>query len=322
MNAEKQFQEMPSRVLRPKGGGPSIQDFRSESVRLAQLKRGIIQRMAVMAVNNMDEQEDLLVWNNMEHATAAAPGAVGDLGVHKVWNQLHENEEIRLVEHGGENNSKNKKLEFNKKLIGNVSAKQIVESMVNEPNELKKKKLMGNKIILQSCYAASNGLIDQIQLLLSIYGYEGFVVEGRTGMAFGFKGMNKQEGETERQIMNEEVTTNWFGDVLYDWLIAYFKEEEGKSGRKIFITADEQGELIDQLQYRKPWDVIPVEKMREAVAEGDDIDNPQEIWKRLSSEKKMEFVADEMEYYWQKISEIIGNFGGFKSEFVGKRMVV
>ena len=304
MNAEKQFQEMPSRVLRPKGGGPSIQDFRSESVRLAQLKRGIIQRMAVMAVNNMDEQKDLLVWNNMEHATAAAPGAVGDLGVHKVWNQLHENEEIRLVEHGGKNDKDHEGPE--KQLIGIVSANDIVTSMTTAENSIPKYPKI--RIVFQSCYAGINGLIEQVCRLLKGKGYPGVEVEGRTGVAFGFKGMNRSGcvgvgvGVGGRDVANEEATTNSDGETAY----SDFVKKSIQDGRF--------GHLFKRNWYGKPWKIIPVEDMCAGIEEEISTADPKEIWNKLGPEKKMELVAKEMEEYWAACSEYIRKEKGFKEE--------
>ena len=270
MNAEKQFQEMPSRVLRPKGGGPSIQDFRPESVGLAQLKRGIIQRMAVMAVNNMDEQEDLLVWNNMEHATAAAPGAVGDLGVHK--------------------------------LIGIVSANDIVTSMTTAENSIPKYPKI--RIVFQSCYAGINGLIEQVCRLLKGKGYPGVEVEGRTGVAFGFKGMNRSGGVGVggRDVANEEATTNSDGEKAY----SDFVKKSIQDGRF--------GHLFKRNWYGKPWEIIPVADMRAGIEEEIKTNDPKRIWNKLGPEKKMELVAKEMEEYWAACCEDIREKAGFKEE--------
>lgn len=300
MNAEKQFQEMSSRVMTGSGAGVGIRDCRAETRRLAQLQRGIIQRMAVMAVNNMDEQEDLLVWNNMEHAKAAAPGAVGDLDVHKVWNQLQAGEEIRLVEHGSKEDEDNEGPE--KHLIGEVSANAIVVSMTATGNSIPRYPKI--RIVCQSCYAGTNGLIEQVCRLLRRKGYPGVEVEGRTGVAFGFKGMNRS-GKMDtgsRDVANEEATANENGEDKY------FEFIERNRGVASFRHLFKDG------WYGKPWEVIPVVKMRDGLEEEIGTEDPKKIWDKLGAEKKMELVAEEMKEYWAACSESMRVAGGFKEE--------
>ena len=145
---ENESQAVANAVAQKKDGGK--QDFgfvdnRPEAAAQRHMQeranQKIMQRMAVMTVGNLASQKDSLVWSNLDYAVKQAPGQIGDLNTNKVWDQLDDNEEIRLVEHG----------EVQK--IGNASASDIATSMFTLPKKIPaKKKIGGYHISILLCW--------------------------------------------------------------------------------------------------------------------------------------------------------------------------
>lgn len=319
MNANRQFYERPARTLQLKGKGGYRRDHRSGNIQMERMvkelgesKRGIAQRMAVITVPDMNQEEDLLVWDNMEHASVAAPGAIGDLGSNKVWDRLGEDEEIRLVHHG-------KETDKDKHLIGNVSAQDIVNSM-NSPECRIPDFGHIKKIVFQSCFAGTNGLIEQMKNLLDPIRSD-IPIEGRTGIAYGFKGMSNptvpEDESTERQIEREEATTTPAGRAAYKDYMDTHHDAQTKSGLNLFdyeLCTDGKQHSF----YKKPWEILPLETMKSRLDSTADehlstLEDPRSVWNSLKPEVKMQLVANEMVPYWASYSRDMPE-GTFKDE--------
>ncbi|MBN2487714.1 MAG: DUF4157 domain-containing protein [Methanosarcinaceae archaeon] len=257
----------------------------------------VTQKMAVMAVDNFNDQEDPLVWNNIENAVSKATGPIGDLRDNKVWDQLDNNEEIRIVEHG----------EVRK--VGGLKADKIAGSMFTPPNELPVGNKIG-KITFQSCYAGVSGGIFKGSLVsdmvgeLKDKGQTNIPVEGRTGIAFGFKGMGEATAETSKGKYvwhNRGAKTKFTNDLpgthekgLKAYCEAMYELQNSKTkttNKDIFDTP------FEFFGYQEPWELLDITEI---------------AWNALNVDERSNKVAEEMETYWKDLKEKMEGFGGFK----------
>lgn len=260
----------------------------------------IYQRMAVMAVDNMKDQRDALVWNNLDYALKQAPGSVGDLKSNKVWSDLHKGETIRIVEHG----------EVRK--LGNVDANKIVNSMKKPPNKLKTG-LKISKVVFQSCYSrmkekgTNESLVSDMRNELNkIPGQENVPVEGSKGIAFGFEGMGERVARTSQgsYIWQNEGAKKVFDKLPKDihseekgmkaYLDAMFslQNETTKGGNEVFKSL---------FIYNDPWIIGGIKE--------DDWKNNNDVKNRR---KQMAKISVQMAPYWKKLAETMGSYGGFR----------
>lgn len=228
----------------------------------------IIQKMAVMACDNMNEESNALVWNNLEYAKSEAPGAVGDCGANKVWKFLNDNEQIRLVHHGNRQG-----------LINGHDAGYIFNSMFHVEGESIPSGRKIGKVIFQSCFAGVDGGVAQglSSLLQQIPEQKDVQVEGRTEVAFGFRGMGENTGEENKY------------DTVLNEILSKPAINKTKSGRPV---------LLPRGKYCFPWDIVGVSK---------------EVWDGYSPDVKMEEIASEMAPYWETVKTMMEQRGAFNS---------
>jgi len=257
-----------------------------------------IQKMAVMAVNDMDAQEDALVWNNIEYAVSEATGPIGDLKKNKVWNQLKDKEEIRIVEHGAVQK------------VGGIGAATIFGSMFKGPKKIPVDKKIGG-ITFQSCYAgvvggSGSSLVSDMKGELQNLAAQvtGVPVKGRTGIAFGFKGLGEATAETSTgkyKWTSKTAKKKYFSEIgkkevgLKAYCEAMYKLRKKKtkiSKEKIFKTP------FSFCGYRKPWELIGEKK---------------EAWDKMSAKERSTRVAADMEDYWKEVKEKMVKYGGLKA---------
>jgi hypothetical protein len=258
-----------------------------------------IQKMAVMAVKDMDAQEDALVWNNIEYAVSKATAPIGDLEKNKVWDQLKDKEEIRIVEHG----------EVQK--VGGIGAATILDSMFKDPKKIPVDKKIGG-ITFQSCYAGVVGgtgssLVSDMKVGLQNLAAQvtGVPVKGRTGIAFGFKGLGeataktstgkyKWTSKTAKKKYIKEVNDPEDGYQAYCEVMYKLQKKKTKiSKQKIFETPFDFRDL-----YREPWDLIGETK---------------KDWDKMSATERSTRVAADMEDYWKQVNKRMVKYGGFKA---------
>ena len=257
-----------------------------------------IQKMAVMAVNDMNAQKDALVWNNIEYAVSEATGPIGDLKKNKVWDQLDDKEEIRIVEHGAVQK------------VGGIGAATIFGSMFKGPKKIPMDKKIGG-ITFQSCYAGVVGgkgssLVSDMKGELQNLAAQvtGVPVKGRTGVAFGFKGLGEATAKTStgtyvwtdktaEKKYNKEVRDPEDGVQAYCEAMYELQHKRTKiSGKRIFKSP------FGFCGYRKPWELIGKKK---------------KAWDKMSATKRSTQVAAEMEDYWKEVKEKMVKYGGLKA---------
>ncbi len=288
-------------VSKRQGKGQSamqIDDRRPRDPIHQAIKQRVIQRMAVMTVDDFNNQKDPLVWNNLKYAETQATGPIGDLQTNKVWDQLDDNEEIRLVEHG------------EVKKIGNVSASDIAASMLNEPNKIPDNKAIGG-ITFQSCYAGVNGgggsLVTDMADELKKMGRSGVTINGRTGIAFGFKGMGEQTAETDQ---SPYVWINSLAKIEFQKHLASSSSHANEKGFQAYFDAmwelrskktnTTNKNIFKRLfTYNDPWEMLNVSKI---------------YWNTMTPQDRAANVADEMEDYWKNLSVSMAAKGGFKPD--------
>ncbi|UCG55312.1 MAG: DUF4157 domain-containing protein, partial [Dehalococcoidia bacterium] len=264
---------------------------------------GSVQRMAIIVADDMNDETDTLVWNNLENAKREAGGPVGDLSAHKVWDQLGKNEAIRLVGHGKEDKPE---------IVPDIKTTDIVKSMtegtetLDTPDNVKIK-----EVTFQSCYAGIgpvNTMVGEMKDLLEGKGYHGVTVKGRTGVAFGFKGMGEKTGETTKggtyikdpgalnfytvnypDILNEDKGTQVYCEAMY--LCRNYKTKT--TNVDIFKTP------FEPCGYNDPWYIIKISEPE---------------WDTWTASKRSKFVAREMEPYWKEVKRIMKGGGGFKAK--------
>lgn len=257
-----------------------------------------IQKMAVMAIDDMDAQEDALVWNNIEYAVSKAPGPIGDLKSNKKWDQLKDKEEIRIVEHG------------EPQKVGGIGAATILDSMFKDPKKIPAGKEIGG-ITFQSCYAGVAGgsgssLVSDMKVGLQNLATPviGVPVKGRTGVAFGFKGLGEATAKTSTgtytwtdttvenqynmEVRDPEVGVKAYCEAMYE-----LREKKTEiSKENIFKTP------FSFCGYRKPWELI-------GETEG--------TWGGMSATDRSTRVAAEMEDYWKEVNDKMVAYGGLKA---------
>ncbi len=259
-----------------------------------------IQKMAVMAVKDMDAQEDALVWNNIEYAVSKAPGPIGDLKSNKKWDQLKDKEEIRIVEHG----------EVQK--VGGIGAATILDSMFKDPKKIPAGEKIGG-ITFQSCYAGVVGgkgssLVSDMKVGLQNLAAQvtGVPVKGRTGIAFGFKGLGEATAKTSTgkykwKWTSRKAKKKYFSEIgkksvgLQAYCEVMYKLRKKKtkiSKKKIFESP------FEFCGYRKPWELIGETK---------------KDWDKMSATERSTRVAADMEDYWKQVNKRMVEYGGFKA---------
>jgi len=259
----------------------------------------VAQRMAVMAAKDWQAQEDTLVWNNLRYAQKEAGGPIGDLLSHRVWNQLKDMEEIRIVEHGEVGGLGKKNTEESYK------AGDIADSMFAPSTGVPKGMKIG-KVTFQSCYAGAGGkssLVNTMASELGKHGREGVAVEGRTGIAFGFEGMGEETAKTSKW-----PTYKWRNKQAKKEFLSRgytFFEEKGLKAYldSMFTLQNEETQTTNERIFKDLWDYndpwILVGKSR-----------PE--WEKLNAADRGKMVAFQMEKYWEKLVILMGSLGGFK----------
>lgn len=254
----------------------------------------VMQRMAVMAVDNMNDQTDSLVWNNMQYAAQQAGGPIGDMRDNKVWNQLDDMDNIRIVEHGEE------------KKVGGKNANEIALSMTTGANKLPNNKAIG-EITFQSCYAGVDGgqgsLVSDMALELKSRGLSGIPIKGRTGIAFGFEGLGEETATTTKNSYSwndpkaerryrKTIGEKEHGLEAYCEVMWELRQEKTKISNQYIFESP-----FAFCGYRKPWKLIKVKKT---------------IWDMLDASTRSVRVSSEMEDYWDKVKTRMQQYGGFK----------
>jgi hypothetical protein len=253
-------------------------------------RRSTYQRMAVMAATDMDKQKDTLVWNNLDYAVEKAGGPVGDLSAHMVWSQLKDNEEVRIVEHGAVGS------------VGGYSAETIRESM--QRGNLPKGTIRRiAKVVFQSCYSAMPGgagsLVSDMQDELKQVDQDNVPVEGRAGIAFGFKGMGEEVAKT---TTGTYTWTNPKAEAYYIKHLGLGGVHGAEEGRKAYIdamytlrkerTKDTKRKIFKKpFVYNDPWKIIKLSKRK---------------WNQLSEADKRTKISEQMEPYWKKLATTMG----------------
>ncbi|MGD9091219.1 MAG: DUF4157 domain-containing protein [Anaerolineales bacterium] len=262
------------KVLETQDGSQPHADVRAVRSLPPQNSTGVAQRMAVMAFDDLDKQKDALVWNNIEWAVEKAGGPIGDLKENKVWNQLKDGEEIRIIEHGAVGS------------VGDKNAKDIADSMFTDKNKLPDNVPIGG-VTFQSCYAgvgADQSLVSQMAEQLRIHNRPGVTVKGRTGIAFGFKGIDEATAET----WSTPLGTEW-GEVTYKLAMDNLRRMKTKESKNPIFK--------NLYEYSEPWDIA-------GILESE--------WKKKTADERSKLIADELVDYWEKVKEIMGTLSGFK----------
>ena len=247
---------------------------------------GVIQRMAVMAADNMNDQKDPLVWNNLSYAEDQAGTPIGDLKTNKVWDQLKNNEAIRIVGHGSKDNK-----------IEGFTAVDIATSM---KTTLPKDKVI-KEVTFQSCHAGEKGisgtLVGDMKQELEAMNRHNVKVKGRTGIAFGFKGMGGKTAATTKgkytfknaplkgKFPNKSDGFKAYRDAQYEYQNATTKNTKVPIFPKYLY------------QYNEPWKLVGKSK---------------KIWDKWSPSKRGKKVSEEMSDYWAKAKAFMAKRGGFK----------
>ncbi len=266
----------------------------------------VLQRMAVMAAKNWQDQKDPLVWCNLQYAEQSAGGPIGDLQDNTVWDAQTKGEikEIRMVEHGQERG-------LGTKAVGKpYTAKDIAKSMFAPATGVPKSVKIG-KVTFQSCYAGAgkSSLVSEMAAELADHGREGIPVEGRTGIAFGFEGMGEETAETsegsnykwrnkdakktfdsKKNLKDSELGLRAYLDAMY----TLRNETTRTTGVNIFAKP---GDPDNPWDYNKPWTLA-----RKNETE----------WNLLSASDRGKLVAFQLAKYWEKLVILMGSYGGFK----------
>lgn len=258
------------------------------------------QRMAVMAVENWKDQTDPLVWNNLQYAEKKAGGPIGDMQDNRVWKKKKKGRvrEIRIVEHGEKGGLGGAKF---------YTASDIANSMF-APDTGIPKAVSIEKITFQSCYAGVGGkdsLVSEMAGELASHGRKGVSVEGRTGVAFGFKGMGEKTAKTSTGA--------------YTWHNPHAEKEYRSLGWENSPHGNEKGVKA----YFDAMFSLQNEKTRGTkvnIFKGIGIYNDPWIlagksaakWKTLNPSKRGKLVAYQMAKYWKKLATLMESMGGFK----------
>lgn len=265
----------------------------------------VVQKMAVMAARNWKDQKDALVWNNLQYAEKMAGGPIGDLQSQKVWSQLKDEQEIRIVEHGQVGGLGTKKITGRKHIP--YSAGDIAASMFDRKTGVPESVNIG-KVTFQSCYAGVGGdssLVSGMAAELARHGRKNVPVEGRTGIAFGFEGMGEETAETSTEAY---AWRNPGAELLYQSRGLDASPHGQEMGLKAYFDAmySLQNEVTQRTRikifkdvgkYNDPWTLV---------------DKSEKEWDKLDPEKRGKLVAFEMAKYWENLIVLMGNMGGFK----------
>jgi len=265
--------------------------------------------MAVMAVDNFDSQRDALVWNNLEFAVQQAGGPIGDLQSHKVWNQLGDKEEIRIVEHGEE------------KKVGGKSAEQIADSMKTDPAKLPGNVSIGG-VTFQSCYAGVDGgkgsLVSDMRDELRKMKRYGVPVKGRKGIAFGFKGMGEATAKTGSSTLFAYKWKDKTAEQEYNAMFSG-KREYGLEAycEAMWELQNEKTKISKKYIFRQPFSFCGYCEPFELLG----VDETH--WNQLDAGTRSERIASEMEDYWGKVKQKMQSkkVRGFKKYFAMKKKV-
>lgn len=261
-----------------------INDRRSESQAL-QRKNSVLQKMAVMAVDNYGDQADSLVWDNLHFAVSEVGAPVGDLQDHLVWNQAKKGEKIRIIEHG------------EPQKVGGKTASDIANTMLDDVNGIP----AGNvsSIEFQSCYAGSgvSSLVSEMAKKLSEKGHKGIPVSGRTGIAFGFKGMGAKTARDDEY----QQTGYEYGEVAYHSAKMTYKDAKTK-----WTNVDVFGDK-NALTYNPPWILIGKTK---------------DEWDSMKQRNKRRLVSSNLSDYWTAINGFMVSCNAFKSLDQEKQEVI
>jgi hypothetical protein len=254
----------------------------------------VFQRMAVMAVDDMNQRKDPLVWNNLQYAVTQSGPPVGDLKTNKVWSDLTGKQEIRIVEHGGV------------KKIGRKSAGQIANSMKPDLDRNSNSSAPEiRKVIFQSCYSGVDGgnasLASEMKGELEEMGQGQASVVGRKGIAFGFAGMGEKTARTDtapyhwknpealelckRRGLDEDPHWNEYGLQAYYDAMYTLRKAKTKSKNDVFEST---------FQYNKPWKLIG---------------KSEEQWNDMNEEKRRTEISDEMAPYWKQLKSKMTGWG-------------
>lgn len=291
-------QHLVSQPMKPTSAN-HVQDNRLAS-NILQKKSAVLQKMAVMAVDNYDDQEDSLVWDNLHFAVSEVGAPVGDLTSHKVWDQAKDGEKIRIIEHGERGE------------VGGKSATVIANSMFNSGKVIPPKTKI-DRVDFQSCYAGSgkSSLISEMAQELTNAGFSGVPVSGRTGIAFGFKGMGEK---TARDDHSAYV----FNDINAKKCAKINKAKE--FGLKAFIdamfvnkNAQTKHTNVDVFEnkspptYNPPWVLIGKTKME---------------WDSMKQKERRRLVSSNLTDYWTSIDSFMKSKNAFKSLDKEKKEVI
>ena len=272
---------------------------------------GVVQLMAVLADDDLNAEDDPLVWNNLRFAETTAGGPIGDLKNNKVWDQLTNDKPIRLVAHGEEDKPETSE---------GVTSQEIFDSMTTGSHTLPlPTDIKIGEVTFQSCYAGkllvgTDSMVNDMKNLLDAGGYTGVPVKGRTGIAFGFKGMGEKTATT---------TTG-----TYKWGTYWFKKEAAKkyyTGKGYDVSTMEDGAKAyyeamwvyrDKKTRKSPKVKIfpsgpPVYNTPWRLAGIKDADKGLK-WDNETPSKRGEMVAEQMQDYWKKVSSFMEKRGGFK----------
>jgi hypothetical protein len=301
-------QEAKTNLQRSRGSGQSLE--------------GTVQRMAVVAADDMNSVTDALVWTNLRNAEEKAGGPIGDLKTNQVWDQLKSGDAIRIVGHG----SKDKKIE-------GFTAAQIAQSMKTKPHKLprykNRKEVKIKEVTFQSCHAGEKvagilgTLVGDMKNELETMERHNVPVKGRTGIAFGFKGMGEATAETKTGAYPWEkaAETHYKNYLPADWfdpnskvsfgLRAYFDAmyqckdfKTATTNVDIFENVPEKPLKLPGTGYRKPWILAGKTK-----ADWDDLKlDPK------TPDAKGALVSSEMAPYWAAIKTVMNARGGFKPD--------
>ncbi|MFC1968534.1 DUF4157 domain-containing protein [Chloroflexota bacterium] len=292
---------------------------------VAQPVEGVVQRMVVAAADDIGKVTDPLVWNNLNWAISQAGGPIGDLTNNRVWikGPPEEVKEVRIVGHGSEKGHLTAESDIGTTKAKEYYAEDIKDSMLQDRLNLPDRPRL-KRIVFQSCHAGEKNptsLVEEMGKELTKIGQKGVEVTGRTGIAFGFKGMGgataksstgtyifPKDSRTKKMIKKHlpytaSVISTWVQDPsknFSDGLKAYFEAEtihidyKTKSGENIFQTPfgfppkyNEPQKLANRTEYQ---------------------------WKMLTPRVRASLVAKEMEDYWKDMKATMTALGGFKTD--------
>ena len=254
----------------------------------------VFQRMAVMAVDDMNRQKDALVWNNLQHAVTESGPPVGDLKTNKVWGGLTGKKEIRIVEHG------------DVKKVGGKSAGQIANSMKPDLDRTSNASAPEiRQVIFQSCYSGVDGgnasLASEMKDELKKMGQGQASVVGRKGIAFGFAGMGEQTARTDTtpyswknpdalklcKTLGRDKSPHWneYGFKAYHDAMYTLRDAKTKSKNDVFKSP---------FIYNDPWGLI-------GKSETD--------WNKMNEQDRRVKISDEMAPYWKQLNSKMTGWG-------------